>query len=65
VKLLTKDQYDKLTPRKQGYVHYVQEAQQGSELRGLTNPYAEGTKQHKEWDEGQMAAVLDVQDEED
>jgi hypothetical protein len=64
-KLLTKKEYDKLTPRQQGYIHYVQEAQTGSELRGLSNPYPEGTKKYQDWDEGQMAAVLDVQDEED
>jgi hypothetical protein len=64
-KLLTKAEYDKLKPYQQGYIHYMQEAHPGSELAGLPNPYSRDSKEHSQWDEGQMAAMLDVQDQED
>jgi hypothetical protein len=61
--LVTKAQYDKLPPWKKGYVYYMQEAIPGSELHGSSNPYPEGTKDHLKWDEGQMVAMLEAQDE--
>jgi hypothetical protein len=63
--LLTKAAYDALSPWRQGYMHYMQEAQPGSMLAGTGNPYAAGTREHESWNEGQMQACLVAQDSEE
>ena len=61
-KLITREEYNKLSPEQQGYVHYMQAAQPGSQLKGLKNPYAAGTSHHTAWKQGQAEAVQQVQD---
>jgi hypothetical protein len=63
--LITKREYDRMTPQQQGYVQYWQGDQQGSELRGLENPYALDTTERARWDEGQRQACIDAQDSEE
>lgn len=63
--MLAKVDYEKLQPYAQGYAVYWEGDQPGSELHGFTNPYAAGSKEHAEWNRGQMAATLDAQDGDD
>jgi hypothetical protein len=62
-KAITKEQYNQLTPRSQGYVTYMQEAW-NSEVPSEC-PYKEGTKEYKDWNDGNFRAMLDVQDGEE
>jgi len=62
-KLITLRQCKRLKPKAQGYVVYMQAALPGSQLHGHEeNPYPPGTKKHNEWNDGQLIAVLEVQD---
>jgi hypothetical protein len=63
--LITKAEYDTLSPRTQGFIQYWQGGRPGSELKGLTNPYAAISKEHKDWDAGQANAVQEAQDSEE
>ncbi len=63
--LISKATYDNLSPISQGYVQYWQGAWPGSELRDEKNPYPEGSKQHIEWEQGQLRGALDAQDSEE
>jgi hypothetical protein len=65
VKLVTKEQWDKMNPKSQGYCVYMQGSLPGSELADVVCPYRLGSKQAKEYAEGEMAAVLDAQDSEE
>lgn len=65
MKLLTRAEWEKLSPFAQGYAIYMQEAHPGSELKGLTNPYPSGSTEAKEYDRGEFQATLDVQDGEE
>lgn len=65
VKLVAKAEWDAVKPYDQGYILYMQEDLPGSELKGLTNPYALGTKENKLFNEGNFQAMLDVQDGEE
>lgn len=65
MKMMTKEQWDRMSPKSQGYVLYLQEKLPGSELKGVTNPYFAHTKQHKDFCDGELQAVLEVQDGEE
>ena len=63
--LVTLAEYQKLTPRVQGWVAYMEAEWPGSELKGNdSNPYPPG-RNHDEWDEGQFRATLAAQDSEE
>lgn len=65
MKLVTKGQWDNLSPKSQGYIMYMQAELPGSELKGVTNPYFTHTKQHRDFYEGEQQAVIDVMDGEE
>lgn len=65
MKLVTKQQWDKMSPTMQGYSCYIQGEHQGSELKGLTNPYFSHTRAFREFEDGQNEAILEVQDGEE
>ena len=56
-KLITVEEFGNLTPRDKGYAVYMQGDLPGSELHGLTNPYAQDTFEYQQWNEGQALAV--------
>ncbi len=64
-RLVTKAEYDALSPRSQGYIAYWQGDRAGSELHGLKNPYAAGTPAHEAWNFGQTVATQNAQDSEE
>ena len=64
--LVALEEYEKLTPRQQGYVVYLQAELPGSGLRGHQgNPYPPGSRGATEWDRGARVACLQVQDAEE
>jgi len=64
-KLITLQEYMNLSPRTQGYFVYMQAEHDGSELRGLTNPYEKNTRDYMAWNAGAQAAAQDAQDSEE
>jgi hypothetical protein len=65
MKLVTKDAWEMLTPRSQGYVLYMQEELPGSELKGLKNPYRKNSANYAKFEEGERVACQDAQDSEE
>ena len=65
MRLITKEVWNKLCPKSQGYAIYAQAELKGSELKGITNPYQKGSKKAKEFDDGERIAYLDAQDSEE
>jgi len=65
LKLITKEAWGRLSPRSQGYVIYSQAELKESELKGVTNPYCNGSKEWKAFEEGERIACLDAQDSEE
>ncbi len=65
VKLTTKEKYERLSPKSQGFIQYWEGRQPGSELKNLKNPYPPSSKAHDEWNKGQQLAVQAAQDSED
>lgn len=65
MKMMTKAEWDRMSPKSKGYVMYLQAELPGSELKGVSNPYFEHTKQHKDFNEGEQMAMLEVQDGEE
>lgn len=65
VKLMTKAEWDELSPRNQGFALYWQGALPGSELKDLTCPYANGSSEQKEFAAGEFTAVIYAQDAEE
>lgn len=65
MKLMTKVEWDRMSPKSQGYVLYLQAELPGSELKGVNNPYFPHMKQHKDFCEGERMAILEVQDAEE
>lgn len=63
MKLITKAEYDALTPYQQGYVCYMQACLLGSEIPDCC-PYGKGTQEAEEWGRGSFAGILEAQDEE-
>ena len=64
VRLLTKVEYDQLTPAEQGYACYMQAAQPGSEIPDV-NPYPVGSEAHTRFEKGQFLAMVFAQDGDD
>jgi len=65
IKLITKAQWYKLTPRGRGYACYIQGAIPESPLKDVTCPYPLGTKEAKEFAAGEFDAMMDTQDSEE
>lgn len=65
VKLITKEQWDKMSPRSRGYIAYWQGNLPGSELKDVTCPYPVGTQGQKDYAAGEFTAMLDAQDGEE
>jgi hypothetical protein len=63
--LVTLEKYKTLTPFEQGFVHYMEEALPGSELKGLQNPYEALSESFTKWNEGNFKAMINVQDGEE
>ncbi len=63
--LTTLAEWQRMTPSDQGYVLYMEEAHDGSELRGQRCPYAVDTPEHGEFKRGELGAVLYAQDSEE
>ncbi|OQB77827.1 MAG: hypothetical protein BWX88_05246 [Planctomycetes bacterium ADurb.Bin126] len=62
-KPVTRDQYNEMTPRVQGYVSYMQAEWNNAVPKA--NPYRKGSPQHDAWNEGQYAGMLEAQDSEE
>lgn len=65
MKLITKVEWDRMSPKSKGYILYLQAELPGSELKGLANPYFNHTKQYADFCEGENLAVNEVQDGEE
>lgn len=65
MKLVTKSEWEYMTPYAQGYVLYMQEEHPGSELKGLRSPYADESLDALSFADGERAAVLAAQDSEE
>ncbi len=63
MRTVSKEEYFNLTPHNQGYVCYMQAAW-NKEIENK-NPYIEGTRERRLWNEGNFLAMLEVQDEEE
>lgn len=63
--LVSRKEWQKLAPFRQGYIFYMQSSWQTSELKGEKNPYAEGSPQWTEFREGEQRAMLSTQDGEE
>jgi hypothetical protein len=63
--LLSRAEWDRLSPFRQGFAVYMQSAWPRSELRGVKNPHAAGTKEHDDFVHGEHRAMLDAQDGEE
>lgn len=65
INLVTLEKWETLPPKSQGYLLYMQACLPGSELKGLKNPYAQGTEAHDSFKRGEHLAVLEVTDGEE
>lgn len=63
--LVTLEKYKTLTPFEQGFVHYMEAALPGSELKELQNPYEVLSDNFTDWNRGNFKAMIDVQDGEE
>ena len=59
---ITRAEYDRLDPAQQGFVTYMQGAW-NPEVPNW-NPYRLGSKQHREFTQGEQCAVIEAQDSE-
>lgn len=65
MKLVTKSEWDALSPRAKGYILYAQAELEGSELKGLENPYPAGSYEHIWFTQGESEAAIEAQDSEE
>jgi hypothetical protein len=65
MKLLTRAEWKKLPPFQQGWALYTQASWPGSELVGESCPYGLGSRERRQFFEGEQAAVLAAQDSEE
>ncbi len=56
-KFVTKEEFDKMSPQKQGYITYVQANDPRSPLKD-ENPYHPGTPEHEQFDKGALTAMV-------
>ena len=59
-KPVTRKEFDKLSPRSQGYVCYMQAAWNKQIPKKC--PYGKGTRAYDEWSRGEFDGVLEAQD---
>lgn len=64
-RLISREEWLQLSPLQQGYALYMQAAWPTSELAGATNPYPEGSKKWKAFQQGELRAALAAQDGEE
>lgn len=64
-RLISRDEWRKLSPYRQGYVLYMQAEWPTSELTGEQNPHARSTPAWEEFCRGEYCAMLDAQDGEE
>lgn len=60
--LISKKEFELLTPFEQGFVIYMQAEHKGSELKDIKCPYPVSTPNYEEFVNGERMAVLQVQD---
>lgn len=60
--LLSRDEWRKLSPFRQGYVFYMQAEWPTSPLRGEQNPHVPDTSPWEEFGRGEWRATLEAQD---
>lgn len=60
--LLSREEYDHLSPVEQGYASYMQAEWPGSRLP-KTNPYPPDSREHAAWTKGQTRAAMHAQDD--
>ena len=65
IKLMTFKEWEKLSPKSQGYVYYMQAECPGSELKGVSNPYNPDTTDFEDFQEGENIAYISVLDMEE
>jgi len=65
VKLITKAEWDKLSPKSQGYACYMQGNLPCSELKDIHSPYPIDSREAKEFAAGEFTAMMDAQDSEE
>jgi hypothetical protein len=63
--LITRAEWEKLTPLQQGFTLYMQSDWPTSELYGLKNPYALGTTKWEAFCQGEQRAARSAQDDEE
>ena len=64
VRLLTKSEYDEMTPFRQGYATYMQAEWPGAVIpKG--NPYPVGSTDGEQWFRGNYQAMIETQDVDD
>lgn len=61
---MTREEYDALTPRQQGYTTYVRAEWPGAVIP-KTNPHPPGSEAHREWQAGANIAYIEVLDSDD
>lgn len=64
-RLITLEEWLRLTPFQQGYEHYMQAAWPTSPLVNAKNHYAEGTPEWEAFCRGEQCAVNEAQDSEE
>jgi len=63
--LVTRAEWERLPARSRGYVAYWQGGVRGSQIAGVGNPFAPGSREYGEYAAGEAQAVLDAQDSEE
>lgn len=64
--VMTKEQFESLTPRERGYVVYLAGCRDDQpNIPDEANPYPRDTEDAREWREGQIQAVIETQDVDD
>lgn len=58
---MTREEYDTLAPRRQGYTTYMRAEWPGAQIP-KRNPHPTGGRQAKQWDDGARAAYIDTLD---
>jgi hypothetical protein len=61
---MTREEYDALSPRQQGYVTYMRAEWPGAQIP-KSNPYPSESPCHDEWQDGARAAYILVLDSDD
>lgn len=64
-RLITRAEWEKLSPFRQGFALYMQGSWPTSELAGVKNPYDKTSDEWTEFRRGEQQAVLDAQDGEE